>query len=357
MGNCHRQHLTESTIDGKVFEAIHSGVYRRLVSIVDFYKPTIGIQALDCLRTKYKKMTTNPLGLCLLLGSTRMFKLLLDSGSDPIEMDNLFKLSHFNPIEFLCNEGYHEILKLYFPISYNSADSISNTSVRSYSVAFSCTFLTDFFAYPIHIACHKGHLEIISFFYDFFKSSPTIPKEYNIESLEDSTGENCALIACRRGNYELVKFLHTKCKANFGILNDYKENAVIVTIAGMNKQPNYNFVTILMYLVDEVKIDVTYMYEDALALTRCRPIQNYLRAKLKKMGIDVPVNDEDQVSFDYVNPETQDEKKPPVERIFSETFLNKVKPDDLRSGPSSIYASGLFTEYKDSESLMILTNE
>lgn len=44
--------------------------------------------------------------------------------------------------------------------------------------------------------------------------------------IDDYTGENCAMIAARNGNIDMIRYLYEDCKANFHILNKRKENAV-----------------------------------------------------------------------------------------------------------------------------------
>lgn len=152
---------------------------------------------------------------------------------------------------------------------------------------------------PIHQACKRGREDIISYLYKYFKGSESIPKEYDIESLEECTGENCALIACRRGHLGLIEFLYTECQANFHIINNYNENAIIVTIAGMNRNPHTRYVQVIKYLVEEVKIDVKFMYEEALYLAKSKPVYDYLAEKLRKDGIVVEKKNIDDTTFEF----------------------------------------------------------
>ncbi|OMJ89571.1 hypothetical protein SteCoe_8276 [Stentor coeruleus] len=348
MGNCQKEKISAVGIQDKIFSAIKSGVYRRFTSIVDFAKLTIGIEALDNLRMKHKRITTNPIGLCLLLGCTDMFKYFLNCGCNTLEMEKCFSITQFNSIEYICRQGFHEILKVYLPIALTANVFSNKTSTNSYSMILSGSYNIKSEMLPIHLACHNGHSEIISFLFNYFKNYDNIPREYDIESLEENTGENCALIACREGHFDIVKYLYTVCNANFHIINNFNENAIIVTIAGMNKNPHYKFVDILQYLVEDIKVDVKYMYEEAIVLAKSRPIYNYLSGKLKKIGIIAERKNFDDISYEY-RKKGDDEFEEPPERLFSESFIQESKYDDMRSALSSIHESVNSNDFKDSQ--------
>lgn len=348
MGNCQKENATAVGIQDRIFSAIQSGAYRRFASIVDFAKITVGIEALDNLQMKYKKITTNPMGLCLILGHGDMFKYILNCGCSTLEMEKCFNITGFNSIEYICCQGFHEILKIYLPI--NLAENIlsNKSSTNSYSMILSGSYPIKSGTLPIHLACHNGHSEVISFLFDYFKNSDNFPKEYDIESLEENTGENCALIACREGHFNIVKYLYTVCKANFHIINNFNENALIVTIAGMNKNPHYKFVDTIQYLVEEIKVDIKYMYEEAIVLAKSRPVYNYLSGKLQKIGINVEKKFFDDVSYEYRR-KGDDELEEPPERLFSDSFIQESKYDDMRSALSSIHESLNPNDFKDSQ--------
>ena len=343
MGNCHKESYSESTMEFKIFEAIKEGASSRFSSILSFFSSVQGISSLDSLQHKYKKLTTNPLGYCLLLNRAEMFGKLISAGSDPGAMERLFLISQFNSIEYLVQKNYFAVLKVYFPV-YFELERPLDASVERYSIGMSLNFKVR--CCPIHIAAIKGYLEVVEFFFEFFKGK-SAPFEYDIESLEENTGENSALLACRYGNLEVVKYLHAKASADFRIINYFKENALIVTLAAMNKDPNYKFVSIFRYLLEVVKVDPCYMYEEAVVLAKCKSMFDMLSETLKKVGISIQPKEFDENSFIYTNPQNESTRDP-AGQIFTVSFLANSRYPEILSIPSSIHGSTLSTDSKHS---------
>lgn len=344
MGNCQKEKFSDSTMDTKIFESIKSGSCHRLSSIISFINQRPDKSFLDNLQFKHKNVTTNPLGYSLLLNKAEVFSKLISAGCSPGAMEKLFQLSQFNSIEYLVQKNYLEVLKVYFPM-YQTLEVPTNASVERYSIGLSLSFKVK--CIPIHIAAIKGFLGVVSFFYEFFQGK-SVPFEYDIESLEENTGENSALLACRYGHFELVKYLHCKAGANFNLVNFFKENALIVTMAAMNKDPDYKFVNIFRYLLEIVKVDPCYMYEEAAVLAKCKAMFNLLSEHLKKVGIIIQPKEFDENSFVYVNP-NEESTLDPAGQIFTVSFLANPNFPEIRSIPSSIYASILSTNSKQSE--------
>jgi Ankyrin repeats (many copies) len=337
MGNCNKESYSPVTDEKKIFESIIAGQQRRLGHIVRFYKSTSGIDSLDKIQTKYKKLTTNALGLCILVGNLEAFKLLIENDCKINSMEKIFENSRFNPMEYLCRKGDLDFIRVYLPYSIESLKHKFSISANSYSIALSKSFIFIHKVLPIHSACAYGNLNVVQYLYEHFKDDSSVPREYDINAVEENTGENCAMIACRRGHYDLVKYLYKTCDANFHLINDSKENAIIVTIAGMNKNFDYSFINILCYLVEEVKVDVKYKYEEALLLAKCKTVYNILTHQLKKSGIVVERKDIEDLS--YENEHRKSEKPQPMPlRLFTSSFIREDGRDQSRSLPSSIHA-------------------
>jgi hypothetical protein len=335
MGNCHRDKLSETNIETRIFEEIKSGSGFRVASIISCFSQGLGMKVLDNLQYKHKNITTNPLGLCLLLNKSEMFSKFINEKSDPERMEQFFALSQFDSIEYLIQKNYLDLLKVYFPIKqglFEKADSFVDT----YSVVLSGSFKFKSKVLPIHLAALRGSVEIVSFFHNYFLPNPA-PLEYNIETLEENTGENCGLLACRYGHFELVKFLHS-VGCNMKILNHFNENTLIVTLASMNKGPHYKFVNIFKYLLEEVRLDPLYKYEEAAVLAKSRPMYYLLSEHLKKVGVILEVKEFDENSFLYCDPNDVTVREG-TQEVFSESFIEKSKHQDNRSALSSIYSN------------------
>ncbi|OMJ69601.1 hypothetical protein SteCoe_32619 [Stentor coeruleus] len=346
MGNCHKEKMTEYGIQDRIFDAIQSGAFHRVSSIVNFAKMSIGIKGFDNLKTKYSKVTTNPMGLCLIFGYHDMFKFMLESGCSPFEMEKCFSITQFSSMEHICYKGYIEILKLYLPIFLTELNNINLNSPKSYSILLSTSYSMKSRSLPIHQACKRGREDIVNYLYKYFKGSESIPKEYDIESLEENTGENCALIACRYGHLSLIQYLHSECQANFHIINNYNENAIITTIAGMNKNPHTKYIQVIKYLVEDVKINVMFMYEEALFLTKSKPVYDYLADVLQKNGLVIERKAVDDTNFVFKKT-FYDYDNPLPEKVITDSFIEGSKNTNVRSRPSSIHWSVSSFDLKD----------
>ena len=83
----------------------------------------------------------------------------------------------------------------------------------------------------------------------------------------------------------MIKHLHESAKANFHIKNNYKEGALQILAASHKSNPSYQFTDSFMYLIDIIKIDITYMHEETLLLLECKVMVKFLELKLKALGI------------------------------------------------------------------------
>ncbi|OMJ78401.1 hypothetical protein SteCoe_21774 [Stentor coeruleus] len=135
------------------------------------------------------------------------------------------------------------------------------------------------------MAVQYGHINVVTIINEYFRNSSNIPFEVDLEQQDESTGENAALIACRHGNYTMVKFLHQKCGANFMIRNKVGESAIQIATAGSRLHPHLQYLQIIVYLVDVAGIDIKYNYEETLLLAEDKEIIEFIEKKLKILGI------------------------------------------------------------------------
>ena len=283
---CNRPDQASISLGDKLLQAINLSSKRRLRVLVEYYRSSQSIQDLDSFLLYHENTLTNPLGLCLLQGKADLFELLTESGCSVSHMEKIFEQAQVSPILCLCSNGHLPMLQVYFP-HYLGRNYLLNPD-RSYSLALTGnTAAVETKAFPIHEATRYGNLDIVSFLYDYFAEFLVIPIEFNINSIEEETGENCALIACREGHYNLVEYLHQNCRADFRLLNVNKENAIMVAIAGMNRSPTIAYIDIIEYLIESIKLDVTYLYEETLILAQYPDLVKYLEKKLGEAGISV----------------------------------------------------------------------
>lgn len=284
MESCNRSASQNTmSMEEKVKQAINLGSKRRLQVLLDYHASACPNESFDSICITSDNLKVNPLGFCLLKGSSDLFKLLVDNRCDINTMEKILEKSGVSPILHLCSKGFLPVLEQYFPFFLHNSYNVNEE--RTYSIALTCTSIFDFKSLPIHTAAHYGNISIINFFSCHFAELVNTPQEFDIHTLEDVTGENCALIACREGHFNLVKYLHENSTIDFKILNSCKENAIMIAIAGMNRNPNYAYVDIIEYLIENIGIDVTYMYEDILLLAQMPQLVKYLEKKLVEKGI------------------------------------------------------------------------
>ena len=137
---------------------------------------------------------------------------------------------------------------------------------------------------PIHRACEHGHIEIVQWLYRHFKGRPP-PRDFDINTVDEKAGENCALVAARCGDLDMIKVLYEECKADFHVLNRRRENAIQVAVTGSKRRLEVSFLGCLRYLIEKVGVDVTYEYEETLLICEDKTLIFYLETQLHQHGI------------------------------------------------------------------------
>lgn len=112
-----------------------------------------------------------------------------------------------------------------------------------------------------------------------------VPAIFDIENPCEKRGENCALIACRRGNYPMIKALHKICGADFFRMNNFDENALLICASACKYYKSRNYLECMYYLIKNVKIDIRYKYEDVLLLVNDAGFLDFFQEELRKIGI------------------------------------------------------------------------
>ena len=111
------------------------------------------------------------------------------------------------------------------------------------------------------------------------------PTSFDIHFKDEMTGENCALLAVRAENFMMIKHLHESAKADFHIKNNYKEGALQILAASSKRNTSFQSMDCMLYLLDAINIDITYMHEETLLLLECKLMIRLLEERLKAMGI------------------------------------------------------------------------
>ncbi|OMJ81458.1 hypothetical protein SteCoe_18076 [Stentor coeruleus] len=198
-----------------IFNLISQGSLREFKNEINTKRP----EELDYLTTIVNNLEVNPLGYCMICNRDKMFKILIDKKCSVEVMNTLFERKKFHILDYICSVGYIETFKEYLPIYMNIEERHSIFSTNTINLEKSLLIISNSNLLPIHRACQEGNLNILEHMFTYFSTRNEIPLEFNIESKDDAYGENCALIACRKGHFLIVKYLHERCKANFNLLN------------------------------------------------------------------------------------------------------------------------------------------
>lgn len=307
MGNCcnTKKHPNfERLIKHRMTEAIEKNAVDRIKELIIKYssvtfkkepifhinKPIVKIYGHDM----------NPLGYALFLGFTEAFAVILEQGKAKLsEMSKLYANISKRPIDIICELGHRQLLEYYMPYYLGKNDEIEESFTDSISLSFSPskntkshinekskTLMPMSAISPLHRAIEKGRLNIVQFIWEYFKNrSP--PHELSIHYQDELTGDNCALVSCKTGNLELIRYLHEVCKADFQIFNKRKENAVQILAVWSKKIKQKRFKECFRYVIDTIGVDYTYEFEETLLVLEDRSIVAYLEEKLKKDGISI----------------------------------------------------------------------
>lgn len=280
----------------KLQEAIERGNLKALNEIQKLFPAEEGKMAIiDEPFITLHELSMSPMAYALWVGRLSSFLHLHKKlGASLSMMENLFLQQGKTALEILCLNGNLDILRYYLPIYLNNVVESIQVPDDSISVDFQRSTLVETklqHTYtPIHLACEHGNIHIIDYLYKYFREKSIVLPLLDVDFQDENSGENCALIACRKGNYPMVKFLHEVCGANFRLLNKRYENAILITAAASKRRPTHNYYDVFVYLIDVVQLEITYMHEEVILLLEERTMIKFFETKLQKKGINILKN-------------------------------------------------------------------
>ena len=256
--------------------------------ILDVDDPLVHIQGVDL----------SPLAYAFRLGRVEIAQFLIEKGNSSLtKLYQTFKQIGKSPIDVLCEHGYIDLLHYFLPkhlkrpaeesplVSYeDSCEQLSIFADKS-RVAPSRSHRPAGITYTaVQRACQHGQLEIVRYIASYSNEEDT-HRDLDIHGEDEKTGENCALISCRLGDLQLVKFLYEECQADFGKLNKRGESAIQLAVVGSKKHKLGKHYETIKYLVEKVKVDVLHHCEETLLLCEDKSIAAYLEEKMRSAGV------------------------------------------------------------------------
>lgn len=268
-------------------------LYNNLYMLKQYYKvcknkdPNFDINAISIVIDE--NLTVSPLGYSLLLGHQQVFSLILkELDGDFLLMENIFERASTTGLSVICLNNYISLLPIYLPYFMSTKTNQMKSNVTTKTLALDldksigsiqCSSLT-----PIQLACEGGFISIVNFFLSYNSSLTLIPHEFDIHYIEPVSGNNCALIGCKTNNFNMIKFLHSQCKADFSVINNFNENALNILAIG-SKDNRIETLKCAQYLIEKIGIDPCFNYQETLLLLEEDKTVAYIEKLLETKGL------------------------------------------------------------------------
>ncbi|OMJ95373.1 hypothetical protein SteCoe_1292 [Stentor coeruleus] len=241
-----------------------------------------------------EQLMVTPLGLALLLGHAQIFTTIFqDMNGDFLLMESLFSQAGTSGLSVICLNNYLVLLQVYLPLYFSNLNPNNTSKLKpnnSQTLNLDSQDLlekTKVFLYtPIQLSVECGYISIVSFLKAYASNITLLPPEIDLHYIDEASGNNCALISCKSNNYNMIKFLHSQCQADFNVINNYSENAINVLAIGSIENSTETS-KCLEYIVEKIGIDVLYNYQETLMMLEDEKSISYVERKLKDKGINV----------------------------------------------------------------------
>lgn len=295
MGCCSNSNLKQlNTVnEEKIKQAIDRNKGKKLVELKILLNLTSNQDLINETFTNYQGFSLSPLGYALFRNKFESFHKLLELGADLQALEDLLHAQSKSILHVICYHGYTEFFKYFIPaIEASYKQSVFSVSEKTLSMDFDSPNLYEkrnnkLSSVPIQLATEQGHLSILDIVFNYAKLGSVLPEVIDVHYVFEKTGENCALVACRKGQFPIVKYLWETVHADFSVLNKNKENALVITAAGSKKYIEGEFFSVFTYLIEVVKLDYKTCYEDILLLLEDKQIISYFSRLLKNNGISI----------------------------------------------------------------------
>ena len=288
-----------------------------LIAILDKVQK-ISVPAIDRPLLTSTEITLNALSYSIWQGKVSAFTYLYENLHPDIKvMEQLLANHNMSVLDIIMQKGSLDILTKYIPIYMDNEISLKSIAEIHQNHDLPPNIYT-----PIQKACELGNITMISYVFNYFKkeNNTNVPKALDLNFQEESTGENCCLIACRNCNFPMIKFLNETCKANFNVKNHFNENAINVCLAAARKDPGLKCFECVSYLVEIVKIDPTHMYEDSLLMADDPKVVFFLEDRLRERGVNVKKKEIEKINLI---------KQAPIPKTDLEIDLDQISHDQF----------------------------
>lgn len=350
MGCCNSKGNAESPeiLKDHIKEAIKTGITKQLAYFIAQLRETrisgrhLDINHLTFLHDGLSEV--NLLGYALICGRKDMFQYIHKIlKADPEIMEAYFSKLGQSGLSIICENNFIDLFECYAPMYMIIRKSEPKPTSRRFRETIELTDKIDKILEmiedcnnevtytPIQVACYFGHISMIKCATGFVAKMEQPHKELDIHYIDESTGENCALIACKTGNYSMIKYLHTACKADFSQRNKSNENAIQILAAAAKSKHLSEFYQCLVYLIEKAAVDISYNYQETLLLLDYDKAINYFISELNKLGINVTKEQVDiEVQMKKPLRKVSSREDTTQDAVFTK-FFDDLKKDDESS--------------------------
>ena len=241
----------------------------------------------------------NPLALCIRVGHLDVARYLIEVAHCNVRIVYaLYKGIGKTPAHILCEYGHLQLLTYFLPLhldyvanqgaSHSSIpDDYEELSVFQEGKQYRPNPISSIFTNtqtPIQRACEFSHLDLVKFVWRYMKDRP-VCHDFDIHAIDDRSGENCALIAARVGDLPMMEFLFFDCAADFTVKTKRKESALQLAVLSKKQHNAEKDFECVKFLLEKVKLDVVYEYEETLLLCDNSMVQEYIEDVLQENGV------------------------------------------------------------------------
>lgn len=242
---------------------------------------------------KLTQVQINALAYATRLGNVQMFKYLHEQcGASLKGVRAVYAQVIKTPMDIVCEHGFFELLKYYLPKyledtepldSFKSQDEFSQL-IQSRDFTLPPSSIASSTQLAVHRACEKRHMDIIRYLAEYFEGKKP-PLEFDLTAEDEGSGENSALIACRIGDLELLRYLFYEIGVDVHKFNKRKESALQIAAAASKKVEGSRHYEVIRFLVEEACVDITYNHEETLMMVADQRIVTYLESQLYRAGV------------------------------------------------------------------------
>jgi hypothetical protein len=290
MGCCQLNNTGKVKIEDKIMENVKTGNLSNLKMMYRLNNYKNRDFDINSLRFKVDETCfVSLLGLCLIMNQAKMFdEVIKTMKGDFSLMESIFLEFNTSGLAIICLNNYILMLDVYLPryldwkLNRSSILGECRASLALTDKSYSKT--DEVHLTPIQLACENGHIGIINALKSYCRDMNFIPPEIDLNYKSESSGLNCALIACKNNNFNMIKYLHVNCGADFSVLNNYSENAIQILASG-STESDLETVRCMEYLIDKVHVDFTYNYQETLMMLKEPTSIDYFEKRLQGINI------------------------------------------------------------------------